>query len=180
MEGEAARGRSGRRKPERHIAAHLVAGDATSERVGAGVAVCCSTAAAGVCMRCAPAVCGVHALRACCVCISPVLIRHDSCAGVWACAGQRHFMPREDLPRPTKSPLSTQQRALTWGTSCAGRCWRGEKRPTHCAADRLKARRCIAVSPKRRAAPRSPPAVLNGTSPRDTPPTSQYHVVSAS
>jgi hypothetical protein len=29
----------------------------------------------------------------------------------------------EDLPRPTESPLPTQQRTPTWGTSCAGRCW---------------------------------------------------------
>jgi hypothetical protein len=95
---------------------------------------CAATAC--VRMRCAPAVCDVHALRACCVCIVPMLvvtncklpIRHETCAGVWACSGQRHFVPS------TKSPLSTQQRTPTRGTSCVGRCWSGEKRPTHCAA----------------------------------------------
>jgi hypothetical protein len=63
-------------------------------RVGA-VAVCCSAALLPpVCMRCAPAVSCVHALRACCVCVGPMLIRHVTCASVWACAGQRYFVPR--------------------------------------------------------------------------------------
>jgi hypothetical protein len=35
--------------------------------------------------------CCVHALRACCVCIGPVLIRHATCASVWACTGQAAF-----------------------------------------------------------------------------------------
>ena len=68
--------------------------------------------------------------------------------GVCKCVGlcRSTAFCAEDLPRPTKSPLSTQRRTPTWGTGFAGRCWRGEKRPAYCAADRLQARRCIAVS----------------------------------
>jgi hypothetical protein len=67
-----------------------------------------------VCLLYARAAC-MRALRACCVCTGPVLIRHDSCASVGLyrptafCAG--------GLSRPTESPLSTQQRTPTWGTS---------------------------------------------------------------
>jgi hypothetical protein len=69
---------------------------------------------------------------------------------VWACAGQRHFVPRT-YPGHTKSPLSTQQR------SQCGCCWSGEKE-FPLTADRLKTRRCIAVSPNRRAAQRPAPS----------------------
>jgi hypothetical protein len=69
-------------------------------------------AAACVRMRCAPAVCCVHALRACCVCIGPMLIRQwDLCKCVGLCRSTAFCA--EDLPRPTKSPLSTQQRTPT-------------------------------------------------------------------
>ena len=49
--------------------------------------------------------------------------------GVCKCVGlcRSTAFCAEDLPRPTKSPLSTQRRTPTWGTSCAGRCWRGER-----------------------------------------------------
>ena len=62
--------------------------------------------------------------------------------GVCKCVGlcRSTAFCAEDLPRPTKSPLSTQRRTPTWGTSCAGRCWCGEKRPTHCAASGLRRR----------------------------------------
>jgi hypothetical protein len=116
----------------------------------------------------------VRALCACCVrcaCIGPMLIRHETCAGVWACAGQRHFVPRT-YPGPLNplSPPSSGPNNL--GTSRVGRCWGGEKRPTHCVADRHNRRRCISVSPNRRAAPRGPLTILTGMSPCDTPPTS--------
>jgi hypothetical protein len=42
--------------------------------------------------------------------------------------------------------LEREREFHAWGTSHAGRCWRGEKRPTHCVADRLKAQRCMAES----------------------------------
>jgi hypothetical protein len=148
-----------------------VAGDATSV---SALWLCAarSAAAACVCMRCAPAVCGVHALRACYVGIGPMLIRHETCASVWACAGQRHFVPRT-YPGPLNPLSSPSSGPNNLGTSRAGRCWGGEKRPTHCVADRHKTRRCIAVSPNRRTAPRGPPTILTGMSPCDTPPTSQ-------
>jgi hypothetical protein len=132
-------------------------GRRSDQRVG-DVAVCCSAAAARVCMRCAPAVCGGHALRACCVCRGPMLIRHETCASVWACAGQRHFVPRT-YPgplNPLSPPSGGPQRGEPAVLAAVG-CWSGEKRPTHCAADRLKTRRCIAVSPNRRATQRGPP-----------------------
>jgi hypothetical protein len=70
----------------------------------------------------------------------------------------------EDLPSPL-NPLSPPSSGLNnLGTSRAGRCWGGEKRPTHCVADRHKTRSCIAVSPDWRAAPRGPPTILPGMS----------------
>jgi hypothetical protein len=120
-----------------------VAGDATSvsalwlcaAALLPRVCACAVRLLCAVCMRCA--------LRACYVCIGPMLIRHETCASVWACAGQRHFVPRT-YPAPLNplSPPSSGPNNL--GTSRAGRCWGGEKRPTHCVADRHKTRRCIA------------------------------------
>jgi hypothetical protein len=34
-----------------------------------------------------------------------MLVRHETCARVWACEGQRHFMPRT-YPGPPNAPLS--------------------------------------------------------------------------
>jgi hypothetical protein len=66
-------------------------------RVGAVAVCCCAALLPRVCMRCAPAVICVYALRACCVCVGPMPIRHERCASAWACVGQRHFVPRTYL-----------------------------------------------------------------------------------
>ena len=113
-------------------------------RLGARVCVCVSTCAARLLCACA-----ARLLRGKCL----MLVRHAACASVWACAGQRHFVPRT-YPGHTKSPLSVHPTAVTVWLLLE---WR-EGIPTHCAADRLKTRRCIAVSPNRRAAQRPAPS----------------------
>jgi hypothetical protein len=97
-------------------------------------------------------------------------IRHETCASVWACAGQRYFVPRTypDPPNPLSPPISGPRREEPAVLAAAGVERRGPL--TALPAERLKARRCIAVGPNRRAAPRGPPPNLNGVSPRDTPP----------
>jgi hypothetical protein len=55
-------------------------------------------------------------------------VGHVACAIVCGHLCRSTAFRAEDLPRPTESPLSTQQRTPTWGTSCAGRCWSGGKR----------------------------------------------------
>jgi hypothetical protein len=98
-----------------------------------GSVVTCRTR---VLQRCAAAAC-VHVPRACCVCIGRMPVGH----GAFACG------PAQTNGILCRGPPSTQQRTPTWGTSCAGRCWSGERGLAHCAADRLKARRCLAESP---------------------------------
>jgi hypothetical protein len=66
--------------------------------------------------------CAARLLRGECL----MLVRHVACVSAWACAGQRHFVPRT-YPGHTKPPLSTQQRTLSKGEPQCGRCWRGEK-----------------------------------------------------
>jgi hypothetical protein len=84
-------------------------------RLGARVCVCVGTCAARLLFACA-----ARLLRGECL----MLVRHAACASVWACAGQRHFVPRT-YPGHTKSPLSTPAAdPQQGGTTC---CWCGEK-----------------------------------------------------
>jgi hypothetical protein len=99
--------------------------------------------------------CAARLLRGKCL----VLVRHAACASVWACAGQRHFVPRT-YPGHTKSPLSTPAADPQQGGTT--RCWFGEKE-LPLTALQTGSRRGVAmqVSPNRRAAQRPAPSNLS-------------------